>query len=215
LRRAPVDLASATVFLDFDGTITPTDTGMHLLDRLGDPAWREVDAAYDRGELGSREVVQRQWDMLPHDADLLRRTAAEVPLDPATGPLIDGLRAAGAEVLVISDGFGFHVLDAMAPFDVPVITNEVEWESGELRFPNLDRCCPCSTCGTCKQAPIKDAKRRGRTAVFVGNGTSDRKAALVADVLFATDALAEWCDDFGVDHIRFETLDEVRLALLG
>ena len=209
-----LDLASCTVFLDFDGTITPADTGVHLLERLGDPAWREIDAAYDRGELGSREVVARQWELLPKDEGLLRTTAAEVPLDPATGPLIDGLREAGAEVVVVSDGFGFHVLDAMAPFAVPVITNEVDWPSGELRFPNLDRCCPCSTCGTCKQAPIKEAKRRGRTAVFVGNGTSDRKAALVADVLFATDALADWCDEFGVDHVRFDTLADVRRALL-
>ena len=154
-----MDLSNATVFFDFDGTITPTDTGVHLLERLGDPSWRDVDAAYARGELGSREAVERQWQMLPHDEGLLRRVAGEVPLDPATGPLIDGLRAAGAEVVVVSDGFGFHVVDAMAPFDVPVITNEVDWASGELRFPNLDRCCPCTTCGTCKQAPIKDAKR--------------------------------------------------------
>jgi len=209
-----LDLARAAVFLDFDGTITPADTGVHLLERLGDPSWREIDAAYDRGELGSREVVERQWRMLPHDRQLLEQVAAEVAVDPATGPLIDGLKAAGAEVAVVSDGFGFHVGAAMAPFDVPVITNEVDWASGELRFPNLDHCCPCTTCGTCKQAPIKDAKRRGRTTVFVGNGTSDRKAALIADVLFATDALATWCDDFDVTYTPFSTLDDVRLALL-
>jgi len=208
-------LANATVFLDFDGTITPADTGVHLLERLGEPAWREIDAAYARGELGSRDAVERQWRMLPHDRQLLERVAAEVPLDPATGPLVEGLKAAGAEVVVVSDGFGFHVGVAMAPFDVPVITNEVDWASGELRFPNLDRCCPCSTCGTCKQAPIKDAKRRGRTTVFVGNGTSDRKAALIADVLFATDELAAWCDDFDVEYTPFATLEDVRQALLG
>jgi len=209
------DLTRTTVFLDFDGTITPTDTGVHLLERLGDPAWREVDAAYARGELGSREAIEQQWRMLPPDERLLREVAAEVPVDPATGPLIEGLREAGAEVVVVSDGFGFHVVDAMAPFDVPVITNEIDWTCGELRFPNLDRCCPCSTCGTCKQAPIKEAGRRGRTTVFVGNGTSDRKAALVADVLFATSDLAVWCDDFDVAYTPFSSLADVRRALLG
>ncbi|MGH2686072.1 MAG: HAD-IB family phosphatase [Actinomycetota bacterium] len=209
-----LQLVRATVFLDFDGTITPTDTGVHLLERLGDPSWREIDAAYARGELGSRAAVEAQWAMLPADEALLREVAAEVRLDPATGPLIDGLRAAGAEVLVVSDGFGFHVADALAPFAVPVLTNEVDWTTGELRFPNLDRCCPCSTCGTCKQAPIKDAKGRGRTTVFVGNGTSDRKAALIADVLLATDELAQWCDDFDVAYTPFGTLEDVRLALL-
>ena len=207
-------LAETSVFLDFDGTITPVDGGVHLLERLGDPGWRDLDDAFARGELGGREVTERQWAMLPRDERLLREVAAEAAVDPATGPLIADLKAAGAEVTVVSDGFGFHAVQAMAPFDVPVLTNEVDWESGELRFPNLDRCCPCSTCGTCKQAPIKDAKRRGRTTVFVGNGTSDRKAALIADVLFATSDLATWCDDFDVPYTRFASLADVRRVLV-
>ena len=209
-----MNLAIASVFLDFDGTITPVDAGVHLLERLGDPAWRRLDAAFERGEIGGRETTERQWAMLPRDEALLRRVAAEVPVDPATGPLIDDLRAAGAEVTVVSDGFGFHAVEAMAPFGVQVLTNDVDWSTGELRFPNLDRCCPCSTCGTCKQAPIKDAKRRGRTTVFVGNGTSDRKAALIADVLFATSDMAACCDDFDVPYTAFSSLAEVRRALV-
>ncbi|MBV8160585.1 MAG: hypothetical protein JO265_06645, partial [Acidimicrobiia bacterium] len=82
-----------------------------------------------------------------------------------------------------------------------------------LEFPNLDRCCPCSSCGTCKQAPIKDARRRGRTTVFVGDGVSDRKATLMADVVFATGRLAEWCEDAGVEYEFFDTLADVYSAL--
>jgi len=94
-----------------------------------------------------------------------------------------------------------------------VLTNAVDWSTGVLEFPNLDRCCPCSSCGTCKQAPIKDARRRGRTTVFVGDGVSDRKAALLADVLFAKGRLAEWCDFSGVEFLSFETLADVHSAL--
>jgi 2-hydroxy-3-keto-5-methylthiopentenyl-1-phosphate phosphatase len=67
----------------------------------------------------------------------------------------------------------------------------------------------------CKQAPIKDAKYRGRTTVLVGDGTSDRKAALLADAVFAKAGLADWCDAFGVPYTRFEMLDDVRAVLLG
>ena len=44
---------------------------------------------------------------------------------------------------------------------------------------------------------------------------SDRKAALLADVLFAKDSLAEWCATFGVPALPFTTLEDVRQALIG
>jgi 2-hydroxy-3-keto-5-methylthiopentenyl-1-phosphate phosphatase len=66
----------------------------------------------------------------------------------------------------------------------------------------------------CKQAPVKDARRRGRTEVLVGNGASDRKAALLADVVFAKDALAHWCRFNEVPFHPFATLEDVGAALL-
>src|SRR4029079_1122866 len=104
-----MDLSTTSVFLDFDGTIATADTGVHLLTRLGAEDWRAVDDEYAAGTIGSREALARQWAMLPPDEGTLRAVAREVPLDPGLGPLVDGLRSAGAEVLVVSDGFGFHV----------------------------------------------------------------------------------------------------------
>jgi HAD superfamily phosphoserine phosphatase-like hydrolase len=210
-----MDLSNASVFLDFDGTIATADTGVHLLARLATDDWRAVDEEYAAGRIGSREALSRQWAMLPADEAVLRAVAREVPLDPDLGPLVEGLRAAGAEVTVVSDGFGFPVTEALARFDLDVLTNTVDFATGELAFPHVDRCCPCSTCGTCKQAPIKEARRRGRSAVFVGDGVSDRKAALLADRLFAKAGLADWCDLTGVDYEPFTALGDVRAALLG
>jgi 2-hydroxy-3-keto-5-methylthiopentenyl-1-phosphate phosphatase len=210
-----MDLSTTSVFLDFDGTIATADTGVHLLTRLGAEDWRAVDDEYAAGTIGSREALARQWAMLPPDEGTLRAVAREVPLDPGLGPLVDGLRSAGAEVLVVSDGFGFHVAEALAPFGLDLLTNAVDFGTGALEFPHVDRCCPCSTCGTCKQAPIKDARRRGRKAVFVGDGVSDRKAALLADRLFAKHDLAEWCELTGVDYEPFASLADVQTALLG
>ena len=115
----------------------------------------------------------------------------------------------------MSDGFGFYVEEACAPHGVDVLTNAVDFTTRELLFPHEDRCCPCSTCGVCKQAPIKDAKYRGQTTVLVGDGASDRKAALLADVVFAKDSLAIWCVTFGVRALPFSTLEDVRQALIG
>ena len=96
---------------------------------------------------------------------------------------------------MVSDGFGFYVEDTIRPFGLDALTNAVDFTTRELLFPNEDRCCPSTSCGTCKQAPIKDAHRpRADRPMLIGDGASDRKAALLADVVFAKDALfASWC----------------------
>ena len=210
-----VELASASVFLDYDGTISTRDTGVALLERFAPPAWRDVDDEYTRGEIGSRVCLLDEWDLLPKDEVTLREAAAAVPLDPGLEDLVVALRDAGAEVAVVSDGFGFYVHERLAHLDLPIVTNDVDWSTGALVFPNADRCCACSSCGTCKQAPIKDAQRRGRTTVLVGDGASDQKAALLADVLFAKDGLARWCDRAAVPYRGFTTLADVHAGLLG
>jgi 2,3-diketo-5-methylthio-1-phosphopentane phosphatase len=209
-----LDLGNTAVFLDFDGTITDADSGVYLLERLGTGDWHATSEAYARGEIGSRECLLDEWDMLPHDETQLRTTAREVPVDPGFAPLVDALRAAGARVTVVSDGFGFYAEEVCAALGVPLLTNSIDWSSGEVVFPHEDRCCPCSTCGVCKQAPLKDASYEGLTTVLVGDGTSDRKAALLSDVVFAKGALARWCVVSDIPHVRFETLADVQAVLL-
>ena len=209
-----VDLTNASVFLDFDGTMTTVDSGMYVLDRLASDEWKAVDEEFRRGEIGSRVCLLEEWDLLPSDEAILRTVAREVTLDPDAGALIRALEAAGAEVLVVSDGFGFYAREVCAELGVAVLTNMVDWTTGRLEFPHEDRCCACSSCGVCKQAPIKDARHAGRTTVLVGDGASDYKAALLADVVFAKGTLARWCARNGIDFMPFHTLSEVRAALL-
>jgi 2-hydroxy-3-keto-5-methylthiopentenyl-1-phosphate phosphatase len=210
-----LDLSRTSVFLDFDGTITTADVGVHVLERTAPDEWRAIDEQFRHGVIDSRECILDEWELVEGDEVTLRAIAAEVTLDPGVGPLVDALRGAGAELTVVSDGFGFYVADAVRPFGLDVLTNAVDFTTRELLFPHEDRCCPCASCGTCKQAPIKDAHHRGQTTMLIGDGASDRKAALLADVVFAKDALASWCGAFGIDSIPFETLDDVHRILFG
>jgi 2-hydroxy-3-keto-5-methylthiopentenyl-1-phosphate phosphatase len=208
-----LDLSRASVFLDFDGTISTVDVGMHLLDRAASPEWWDLHDRYERGEIGSRECVLGQWALVEGDPTTLRAVAAEVSVDPGFVPLVDALRDGGAELIVVSDGFGFYVRDACAPLGVDVLTNAVDFATGALHFPHEDPQCPCASCGVCKQAPIREARQRGQTTVLIGDGVSDRQAALLADVVFAKGPLAAWCLTAGIACTRFDTLDDVRRVL--
>jgi 2-hydroxy-3-keto-5-methylthiopentenyl-1-phosphate phosphatase len=213
-RLVDVDLARASVFLDFDGTITTVDADVYLLDRLAPPEWRSIDEEFRRGEIGSRVCLLDTWDLLTPNEEAMRAVYREVPIDPDTGALLEALRGAGAEVLVVSDGFGVYAREVCADLGVPVLTNDIDWVNGRLEFPHEDRCCACSSCGVCKQAPIKDAKYAGRTTVLVGDGASDYKAALLADVVFAKNTLAAWCARSAIDFVPYSTMRDVLDALV-
>jgi 2-hydroxy-3-keto-5-methylthiopentenyl-1-phosphate phosphatase len=208
-----IALERTTVLLDFDGTISRSDVGVHLLDRLADPRWREVEEKYIAGEIGSRECMRAQLECLPRDEARLREVAREIAIDPGLAPLVQGLRARGAEVSIVSDGFGFYIEDVLRPLGLPILTNGVDFDTWQMRFADPPADCPCGACGTCKRAPALAARARGRTVVLVGDGTSDRHAAHVADLVFAKAALAVYCTRSSLAFTPFEDLDEVRAAL--
>jgi 2-hydroxy-3-keto-5-methylthiopentenyl-1-phosphate phosphatase len=208
-RLAGVELSRASVFVDFDGTISLLDTGVHLLERLADPAWREVERRYDAGEIGSRECMELEWALLPRDRRIVEETVRDIPNDACTARLFDGLRRSGAEVTIVSDGFGVSVHDLGAELGVPVLANRVDWERWRIVFNDTPPDCPCGACGTCKRQPVLSARRRGRTPVVIGDGTSDRYAALEADVVLAKTDLATWCATHGVAHVPYEGFAEV------
>lgn len=208
-----MELSNASVFLDFDGTITTVDTGVHLLDTLAPPDWREVEALYKAGKIGSRECMSRQWEMLPADRAAIEAAVREVPLDQDFELLVDHLRTSGAEVIIVSDGYGFRAEEVGRHSGVPVLTNGIDWDRFAVVFPVVEPGCPCGLCGTCKRAPIEEARRRGRLTVLVGDGASDARAAEVADVVFAKDELARFCRQAGIPYRPFRTLGDVVTAM--
>ena len=68
----------------------------------------------------------------------------------------------------------------------------------------------CPVCGDlCKRRALPAA----RPLVYVGDGYSDRCAALAADRVFARDGLAAYLTSRDVPFEPFETLDDVAAAL--
>ena len=182
--------------------------------------WRPVAEQFDDGLIGSRECLLDEWDLLVASIDgrLRKRCAprrARSLSIPGSGRWSRGCAPPAPTSRSSPTDSGSTSTTRARGLGVPILTNAVDWSTGRLEFPHEDRCCPCTTCGVCKQAPVKDARHRGRTTVLVGDGTSDRKAALLADVVFAKGLLARWCRGAGVPFVEFDGLAGVHDALLG
>jgi 2,3-diketo-5-methylthio-1-phosphopentane phosphatase len=206
-----------SVVVDFDGTICPQDVSEALLDRFGDPSWWEIDLAFQRGEIGSRECLVRQGALLRADRDEMLAFALDgFAIRPSFPAFARWASASGVRVVVASDGFGFYVrpmLRVGGVEGVDVLVNESSVSAAEgasLSFPHAHPVCV--GCGVCKMRAVLDCRRDGRVA-FVGEGHSDRYGALYADVVFAQQHLVGICRQDGIPFVPWDDFDDVRSAL--
>jgi 2-hydroxy-3-keto-5-methylthiopentenyl-1-phosphate phosphatase len=94
------------VLVDFDGTIAPDDPTDRLLERFADPAWREVEAAWQAGKITSRECMERQVALLRVTPEVLDEQIRTVRIDPGFPTFLEFCVRRGAEVIVVSDRVG-------------------------------------------------------------------------------------------------------------
>ena len=216
-RRTP--LPPISFLVDYDGTICLTQVVDELMNAFAPPEqWLPLDAAYDRGEIGSAAELPQLVAWLPADPVPVLAAAADQPHDGTFPAFVELARASGVEIEIVSDGYGFYVEPALARLGVtglPIATAETSWASGraEIRFPYGHP--DCHLCGTCKRNRVLQHRARGRYVVLVGDGTSDRYGAAHADTIFAKAPLSGWCETAGWPYRPWSTFDDVSAWLVG
>lgn len=207
-----------SVLVDFDGTACLHDVGVCLLERFGAPGWEALGEAYDRGEIGLRELIAAEMATLHGTrGEMLAFVLDHCPMDPTFAPFVSWLNEKDVPVTIVSDGSAFHIDPMLAVVGIRgirVVTNDHRFGPDgrhlQMRYPHGHPVCV--GCGTCKMQAVLDAREGGPVA-FVGDGASDRFAALYSDVVFAKGALPRYCEDHGVDYLRWDDFHDVRRAL--
>ena len=183
------------VLVDFDGTIAPDDPTDRLLERFADPAWRQLEAAWQGGEISSRECMARQVALLRVTPEALDDAVRSVRIDPAFPKFVEFCRLHGGEVKVVSDGFDCVVSAALrrARLSVPSFANKLEWHGGDrwrLVFPHIDSNCRVGS-ANCKCSHAEWSLLLPH--VVIGDSRSDFCMSTRADYVIAKGTLADYC----------------------
>jgi 2-hydroxy-3-keto-5-methylthiopentenyl-1-phosphate phosphatase len=144
----------------------------------------------------------------------------DAPLDEVVAWLVDNVRvrpglaelAERYEPLVLSSGFEQLIVPILARegVELDVRANRIDPQPGGWRVVWRDS-STCEVCGdACKRGGLPPGE-----VVFVGDGYSDRCAALAAARVFARDGLAEYLAEQGVAFEPFDDLRDVATALAG
>ena len=187
--------------------------GHVIFDAFADPAWRDIDDEWIRGEIPTSERARRQFALVRTDQqrflDLIERHA----VDESFPPLVADLRAHGIPVQVVSDGFDAYVRPMLARAglsDLPFQSNRLFFRNGalELEFPHERP--GHDPRGGWKAGPVRALQAQGRRVAYAGDGMSDWAAARAADLLFARDRLALQCRREGIAYHAFEDMRDIQ-----
>jgi 2-hydroxy-3-keto-5-methylthiopentenyl-1-phosphate phosphatase len=195
--------------LDWDGTVTEVDSLHLVLEQFGDPdVYRDGEEALGR-KLTLHEVIALEFETVSAPVDeVVEWLLRVVRIRPGFHELVERHRPT-----VISAGFHELIEPVLEREGVQVelLANRLDPGPAGWRVLWRDEAV-CAVCGEpCKRAGLAD----GGPYVYVGDGYSDRCAALGAARVFARDGLSTYLERRGVVYVPFTTLHDVAAALDG
>jgi 2,3-diketo-5-methylthio-1-phosphopentane phosphatase len=204
------------VYCDFDGTITTVDTTDLVLERLAPARWRDIEAEWVAGRIGSAECMGRQVELLAADDAAIDAVLDEVPLADGFVEFARWCASRRVPLVVVSDGVDYfirRILVRHGLWYLPVIANRLQRHAGTCRLehPYLRTGCSARS-GVCKCAVARTDP--GYRTVYIGDGRSDFCPSGRADVLFARDALARHARDQGIPFLPYRDFNDV-LAMIA
>src|SRR5256885_8944514 len=194
--------------LDWDGTVTERAPQMMVLERFGAPApLARAEEGLERGELTLHECIELEFSGLREPLEIVVPWLVEhARVRPGFHELAESHRP-----LILSTSFEQLIRPVLAREgldDLELLCNAVDPRPDGWRAIWRDE----AQCGECGE-PCKRGSLPAGELVYVGDGWSDRCAALAADRVFARDGLARYLGERGVPFEAFEDFRDVAAAV--
>jgi 2-hydroxy-3-keto-5-methylthiopentenyl-1-phosphate phosphatase len=198
---------------DFDGTAAEFDVQQVILDALADhDHWRTINREWAAGHMTTAERARAQWALLRGGERDVLDVLEPLRLDPGFPAFVQLCEERGFPLYIVSDGFDFYIEPLLARAGLaylPVFANSLRYEDGVAHMSFLLQRSPDQYYGNDKTFVMEQVRQPGSTLVFVGDGHSDRAAAHEADLIFAKDRLADYCEAERLPFKPFVTFDDI------
>lgn len=197
------------IYCDFDGTITKEDSVNQFLSRYADLKWLEVEERWINGEIGSRQCLLEQVNLVPAlPENVFQNYVDSIEIDEYFVSFYNFLKKNGYELVILSDGFDLFIRETLKKYNLTEIkyfANTLTIENNKLKldFNNGNPNCK-NTSGTCKCS-----KAIIENFYYIGDGLSDACISKKAATLFAKKNLKKYCDENKINYIPFETFEDI------
>jgi 2,3-diketo-5-methylthio-1-phosphopentane phosphatase len=141
--------------------------------------------------------------------EILEILKRDVVIDRTFIPFARWCQERGAPLTVLSGGMQEVIENLLLPYGldfVRILANPIQIENGNWDLHFRDD----TPWGHDKGAALQMARESGYATVFVGDGLSDRRAAVEADLVFAKAGLARFCAAESIPFEEFKDFSQVQ-----
>jgi 2-hydroxy-3-keto-5-methylthiopentenyl-1-phosphate phosphatase len=212
--QALTSAAEFFVAIDFDGTVTDVDLLDAILKSFADPRWRDAEALWERGLMGSRKCLEIQMSLVREPLDGILNFLDDFTVGEDFVRFVSFLRRRHIPFAVISDGFEEfirRILSNAGMAKMPVYANSLKRDNGTYRslFPYAYPDCPSATC----KCRVADDLSKGLPVLLIGDGRSDFCLARKSSFAFTKNSLTEYCRSNAISHVPFSDFREIEEQL--
>jgi len=202
---------------DFDGTITNEDSNALLVEVCGNADNAQVEVDFIGGVISNREAFIRHFKfMLISLEEYNNFIKSHISIDSEFDTFFKKTQQNGVPLYIVSAGFRQAVEGVLGKErlkDTEVFANNLSGEPYIApTFATESPVCDKSfgPCGNCKRDCLRTIKKKsGKKVLYIGDGITDRCAAEEADILYAKNSLAEYCDTNGLPYVPFKDFKDV------
>ena len=205
------------VFCDFDGTISLVDSTDHVLSRLADPSWEDLENDWVSGRIDAATCMREQIALVGGSDEDLDHALGEVRLDPGFADFAAWCAETDIPLTIVSDGVDRFIRVILAREGLghlPVISNQLVGEASarSLQQPYRREGCSAGS-GVCKCAATSALTDPAATTVYIGDGRSDFCVSGKADILFAKSDLAAYAAGRSRPYHSFRSFRDITTTL--
>lgn len=210
------------VLIDFDGTITDSDTNIKLFEEKSTIDLNLLDIDRDKGvkKLTYVEKIQYVFDSIKITEDEYRDFILDnFTLTKGFKGFIEKLREKDIPVAIVSGGFRNAIDIFLREYgieNIPVYAHKLVFHNRDIEvdvYKDPVNCCENGPCGNCKILRYKEFKEVRNNIVFIGDGFTDRWVSHKAEILFAKSMLADYCRDNDIDYFFWEDFTDIENTL--
>jgi 2-hydroxy-3-keto-5-methylthiopentenyl-1-phosphate phosphatase len=205
------------MLVDFDGTLVEPNVAIILVEEFaadGPRVAHEIDELLHTGKITLREAWSRQVALLDplRLPEMAEWAVRHTPFRPGAQELIQLLARHDIPTTIVSGGLDFYIDPILrhAGINLPVFSDQIRPNgNGGLDLLHPYGHATCRLCGICKAQLTYPFPAPPLRTAFAGDGSTDRYAAEVADIVFARRRLKLYCDKAQIPYFPFEDFHPV------